>query len=1442
MDRAALAQLFDGAIAPGKPLVLDAALVPAAAPLVQFLGLTSLALDGATAVTGDATALVRGTATLLGQTAAVTLDGDGDGSATWLTLSLSWPSGATFASLFGTAPMWLAWNAAQLTGPQASFLDNMTLPGCAVTIASAAVPARSLQAGINLAGPFTAPPAFAGMFAGAFVFLAAGDQVSGTVALGPTPTVDLRVKLARLPFALGAIAPASVFLWLHTTGDPTLDPESPDADPSLEPESVLELAVTTAVGKPDPIDVTIATPILAGAGGLTLRAVSPNASLANGVDDLLGLLGAAGQSLPLPSTLGAIGAAQVSELAIGLALPDSGHEWGVTFVYGAIDLGDTSWPLPLAGWKVSGLTLAVAWRPGQQPPLQATLSGSLALGAGVTITAGAEYPGFRVSGVLATTSTLAHLLPSPLADALSLVPAVGALAVVEAAAAYDDASGALALSLALDGTWGKAIGARPTFQLDSLCAQVSHDAGGWSMFVDGAGTLGGAQLSASWSYQPGGGFTLTGQAAQVPLGALVKELTGVTLSSLVDYKLALASVTITESGDAWTLALLAELTGAGTLFFELLDGGFVAGVNVTAVARLDQVPGFGFLHDLGIELEDLVLALSSVTLPATIPPPPGSTAPPVVIPSGLGAVGPGAGIYGAFRLGDPAATTSTRLLAAYRWLGWTSADAVQVPFACTITDGPAGIVATITAGVELSSDSARPTRPGPARGSGGGKLDLALYAGASVPMSSPTEAELYLRGVLTLPLNRDDPQPTFGIEIQLETDGIVASGFLLEKWVAPFGITVSQAAVVVGCDWDGVPTAGVCGELTVEALQLDGSLAVLFNSDAPLSSVFAIAISELSLATLVRLVVPDPQPLLDAIGAGVFDAVKLTDMAAATLHLTPAIVAALDHGVLDTVATALLGANPPLTISSNFQETLLITGTPGRSWYLVDRRCSGSSGAPVHYELSASGDQLTIAFEPQLYVAPAAVTIGGPGAGAITYAAGIAVYGQLDLFGITAALAVQVTFTSGFIPTGLTLEARLSPISLFGGGLTLTRATGDTFAEAGKGPYLSIDTATTTASDGTSVPPHIAVSGQLDLLGAEAATAQLLVTASGLALHLDVTVDQGSVTGDLVVHAWPPSLSGSATAALSLAFTLPLPGLGQATYAASGVALTLDLAVALDAGTSEVSIAADGALTLEVPIVGALGPYTLPTIKLSANLDKLAALAIAEIEKLPVVGDLVKKLLADADIFARLVKQEAIKIVGELPDYLRQYYGTSSDSSVSSCMSTTLLRDKAAAWGVAPATAGDQLNALRQLRTDLTTDGGPMGAWIVNLYLRMSQSLVALYHQNPTATLNGTPTTFQQMFDAYDGQHVFADLTAAVGDASHAVAQQSIANFEYIVVGALYYVTKGSDLEVALGALSTQVSAARQQQQPAALTYAALVKMVAGMSAPPDPFDGGTAT
>lgn len=100
-------------------------------------------------------------------------------------------------------------------------------------------------------------------------------------------------------------------------------------------------------------------------------------------------------------------------------------------------------------------------------------------------------------------------------------------------------------------------------------------------------------------------------------------------------------------------------------------------------------------------------------------------------------------------------------------------------------------------------------------------------------------------------------------EMAVQPNGASLAATMQGEWHKPFGVnglTLSDVALAVGISGQGIPTVGIAG--SVEVKNLEGELAVLFNSQAPQQSALKLAFNEFYVKTVLELC---DENILDAI-------------------------------------------------------------------------------------------------------------------------------------------------------------------------------------------------------------------------------------------------------------------------------------------------------------------------------------------------------------------------------------------------------------------------------------------------------------------------------------------------------------------------------------------------------------------------------------------------
>ena len=317
---------------------------------------------------------------------------------------------------------------------------------------------------------------------------------------------------------------------------------------------------------------------------------------------------------------------------------------------------------------------------------------------------------------------------------------------------------------------------------------------------------------------------------------------------------------------------------------------------------------------------------------------------------------------------------------------------------------------------------------------------------------------IFLSGSIVV--NIQGHNQTFYVELVFVTTGAYISGTMQGTTSIDFEVfKLANLAMVVGVDWEGIPTLGVAG--TIDVSTFESSIAVLFDSTNPSSSMVAGAISDLTLKdvldTLTGNTIPsDVDKILDKV------AIEGTQ----TFKIPANLATDLDNLKLDTIAAAFKDKGG-VTIPSSQSEVLLVVNSKGKIWYLTDL------ANMKHYGLVKKGNSINVSLEAQLYCAPQDTRIGK-----FEYNAGFFINGAIEFFSFKASATIEINQNKGFA-----VDASMTPIII--GNKDLFSITG----YKGKGgPQVSIATFRQPQEKKPEfVPPHFFISGEVNLLGLERA-------------------------------------------------------------------------------------------------------------------------------------------------------------------------------------------------------------------------------------------------------------------------------------------------------------------------------------------------------------------
>jgi len=353
-----------------------------------------------------------------------------------------------------------------------------------------------------------------------------------------------------------------------------------------------------------------------------------------------------------------------------------------------------------------------------------------------------------------------------------------------------------------------------------------------------------------------------------------------------------------------------------------------------------------------------------------------------------------------------------------------------------------------------------------------GELGLVLASG---------EVGVFLTGEVVAPIQGQPAQ--FDVTALVVENGVLFSGSMIDTAPIHFDIDhvrfhLADVGLVIGIDDEGIPSFGFAATIDVD--RFNAALALFIDSTDPSKSMFAAAVTELSLLDVVEVLAN--QTNLPASLKDTFDSFDMKSLAAFVLPI--GIAHALDQRDLKGIAAAF--AQHQVTIPSDSDQVLLDVNTPGQLWYLTDLKTMN------HYILKLANNAVAVSLEPQLYVAPQATSIG-----ALSFPQGYKVIGQLDLLLLHAAIDIEI---AGL--TGISADVYVDPIVVHNANfLAITGAGGQ------GGPYVSLATyARPQETDPNFRAPHFAMSGELRLLGAEIASVYMNFSKSGIVFDLKAYV------------------------------------------------------------------------------------------------------------------------------------------------------------------------------------------------------------------------------------------------------------------------------------------------------------------------------------------------
>ncbi|HET8774976.1 MAG TPA: hypothetical protein VFP80_14340 [Thermoanaerobaculia bacterium] len=1167
--------------------------------LIDANGSAPLVISGASKTVGAAAVTIDGTAPLLHVSAApvhavFALQADGSVEAT---LRWSLPQAWTFSTSFPSLPP--ANDAVNQS--DTSLLDQLVLTDSAFVVSTAAgtdpVTQAPLAAGLNVVAHVT-PSGLFGVFetllggkgqltlSAPVLFAQPGVATPPLLpfffpwqATWPVPGIEVTVPFG-VDLTLGSLQMSNVALRIYTPTDTTWLAQNPTYQPAL-----------ALVAKLDVASAGISADIVAEfpSGGDSAIFVCDFAGVTvSKLAQLTDLVGGADLESILPSEVAsALGSLAIERVVIGVTGTLSAS--AVQYVVVDVGLPGVTWhildhPVSVSVTNITaGFTVASPFSTGRS--LGVSLQGDVSV-AGASFTAFTSYPGFATYLELApdTTVPLQQIFSSFAPD----LPVPQTLTIEMLSLLITPGQG-FAFSARMADTPPWTIAAGPvSMGIESVAVDVSS-AGSAGTTGTFSGTLEfGGGIEVAVLYAVPGTFVIRGQFPDVHLSALIAQLDriGVPVPSGFDIDLGQAYALIEEENTAFTFSAAALVNSIGLVALtaqKTTNWGFAAGVQL-GNGSVSSMPGFGALSAIEsfVGLEELMLVVSSLDDPGfSFPDMAAFDAPPlqghsIQLPPQASGVVHGVNVYAQL---SAATNAGFKLLADYLGIR---------------LDGSVGITLAVSA-------------PDPATNS---KLFLSVHT--NINGSTRLDGEL---GVLLL---NNDPGAFLSAIVQTSIQGQPAT-FTVTAIVLPTGVLISgtmagqihfapvtlgNVAIEIGIDDAGIPSLGFAA--TIDIANFESSIAVFFDSTDPSKSMFAGAISDVTLLSIASEIAGQgsvPSPLDQALAQ-----FGLKGIGAFTMPASGS--SSLDGRDLTAIRAAF--AQGGVTLPSADGQLFFVVNTPGSVWHLTDL------STMLHYELRLNDSTIDVALEPQIYCAPQATTIG-----ALRYPQGIHVIAEVDEFLIKAKIQIEISAS-----TGISVDAGLDPITLFSANLFSV-----TGASQSGGPLLSMATFTQPQkTDPHLQPPHFLLTGAVHILGIVSDSLYISISADGLAFSFTESSAATSYTLTGSVTS-APALSVSGTASIGIDRSFDYLSLGNI-----HVECTVGGSVSVSGSASGGSASFQGSFDFEGI------SYDIPQITLDVTGPALENLADTVWDQ---IVDILKKSLLDYRVWLLWVKDKLVTFAGD---------------------------------------------------------------------------------------------------------------------------------------------------------------------------------------------------
>lgn len=741
-----------------------------------------------------------------------------------------------------------------------------------------------------------------------------------------------------------------------------------------------------------------------------------------------------------------------------------------------------------------------------------------------------------------------------------------------------------------------------TLTVEDVAAMVSRTAAGSSGSLSGFLKLG-DDLTLGLSYATPGAFRAQGELPDVRLLQLVSHLTDLPLTLPGDFDLSLTDTVFLIQGDPGNLVFQLATTAAdiGTFAFEAKRSGsgwgFAAGLSLagSSLSTLSGLGGLTIFEDM-FQLSGLTLVVSSFDDPGFQLPALADFNSPVLnaggrtLPAAAGGVIAGLNVHGT----------------------WTLDGSQQQGLLKTLL----GLDPTLGITLQIGDQPNRNSRLYVEYDTHIDGHPLSCKLGGQIKNS---ELGIFLEGTFTAAIQGTDH--AFAVTLLFVENGAFISGSMLgtvDFDVLGVSFTLADLVLVIGVDWEGIPSLGVACTLQID--DLNSSLAVFFDSADPSRSLVAGSVSDLSLLDVLTQIAQVPSPpaqlsdLLPVVTLVGTDAFTVADLG---------FPAALNNLNYAAIQTAFAGH---ATLGASSSDQLIVKGSDGASWFLTDMKTM------THYELDVQSSGVRVRKNPQIYVVPQDTALG-----LLTFKQGILINSGLKFLVFQADVEIMARPTEGVL-----IEGSLNKIVLGTENLFSIES-----KDGGTGPILSACTFTRSdQTDDRLKGPHFLLDCRINLLSFKR-EAYILVSSSGMTATIDGDVCPGVSCSLNVRIASYNDFSAEGTVHAGIG-SLDLGPLGT---------VNIDTGADLDMTIGMNSSDAFAKLTGGFEFAGET--INLPDIDLDVNTGSLLDLPEELVEK--AIEALKDFLLGDAAKWAGWVKDQIITGVEDVAGVLKDVFNKTED-------------------------------------------------------------------------------------------------------------------------------------------------------------------------------------